>query len=63
MGHLAPVAYFQMDNCWQENKNQFVLAFMCMLVEMGVFQKVSFKISSTANVTEYFGYKLIYVVF
>ncbi|KAJ7381365.1 Exocyst complex component 1 [Desmophyllum pertusum] len=40
MGHLAPVAYFQMDNCWRENKNQFVLAFMCMLVEMGVFQKI-----------------------
>ena len=41
MGHLSPVAYIQMGNCWQECKNKFVLAFLCILVEMRVFDKVS----------------------
>lgn len=34
----------QMDNCWRENKNQFVFAFLGLLVKRKIFRKVrSFK--------------------
>ena len=37
---LPPVWYLQMDNCGRENKNRFVLAMCCYLVELGIFQKI-----------------------
>ncbi|XP_028517987.1 uncharacterized protein LOC114576108 [Exaiptasia diaphana] len=29
-----------MDNCWRENKNQFVLVFLAVLVQLNIFKKV-----------------------
>ena len=30
------------DNCWRENKNQFVLSFLYSLVKLGVFEEITF---------------------
>ena len=30
------------DNCWRENKNQFVLSFLYSLVDIGIFEEISF---------------------
>ena len=38
---LPDFLYPQMDNCWRENKNQFVLSFLALLILLGVFTKVS----------------------
>ena len=37
---LPPVLYVQMDNTTRENKNQFVFALFCVLVELNIFEKV-----------------------
>ncbi|CAG2197711.1 unnamed protein product [Mytilus edulis] len=37
---LPEVLYLQMDNCGRENKNRYVIAFLCLLVELGIFRKV-----------------------
>lgn len=37
---LPNVLYLQLDNCWRENKNKFLLALCALLVEVGVFKKV-----------------------
>ena len=37
---LPKVWYLQMDNCGRENKNRFVLAFCCYLVQLGLFKKI-----------------------
>lgn len=38
---LPPVLYVQMDNTCRDNKNKFVLTFVALLVEAGIFRKVS----------------------
>ena len=38
--NLPDVLYLQCDNCTRENKNQFVLGFLAMLVSIGLFKKV-----------------------
>ena len=38
--HLPDTFYLQMDNCWRENKNQFVLTFLALLVQLGIVKKV-----------------------
>ena len=45
-GHRLPqVLYIQMDNTCRENKNQYVLTFCAILVELQIFRKVnSYKI-------------------
>ena len=40
---LPPVLYIQADNCFRENKNKFVFAFLSMLTEAKLFVKVSKK--------------------
>ena len=37
---LPPVLYLQLDNCYRENKNKYVIAFCCLLVELGIFKKI-----------------------
>lgn len=44
MGFLPPNLYLQMDNCFHENKNECVISFLCILVEMGIFEKVFFMV-------------------
>lgn len=39
-GSLPPVFYLQMDNTSRENKNKFVLGYLCFLVQVGIFRKV-----------------------
>lgn len=39
-GQLPPVLYLQLDNCARENKNRYLFGFLCLLVELGIFQKV-----------------------
>lgn len=41
-GNLPAQLMIQMDNCVRENKNKFVMAFMCYLVEMSIFIEVSY---------------------
>ena len=42
MGEDLPnTLYLQMDNCWRENKNQFVLNFVALLVKLDIFVKVN----------------------
>lgn len=38
---LPPHLYLQMDNCVRENKNKYVMAFLSLLVEIGMFSEVS----------------------
>ena len=47
--HLPKVLYLQLDNCGRENKNKYVFAFLCLLVELGVFEKVSLITLSLAH--------------
>ena len=37
---LPPILYIQMDNCWRENKNQYVLGFCALLVKLKIVIKV-----------------------
>ena len=37
---LPDVLYIQLDNCYRENKNQFVIGFLALLVQCGVFKEV-----------------------
>lgn len=39
-GYLPPNLNLQLDNCWRENKNAYVVAYLTWLVERGVFQKI-----------------------
>ena len=39
---LPPVLYLQLDNCFRENKNKFVMAFCALLVKFKFFSKVWF---------------------
>lgn len=39
-GPLPPTLYLQLDNCWRENKNKYLLGLASMLVDEGVFRKV-----------------------
>ena len=38
--HLPPVLNLQLDNCGRENKNRYLLAYLFMLVHLGVFVEV-----------------------
>lgn len=40
MDYIPDVLYLQMDNCWRENKSQFVIIFLAVLVKKKVFKKV-----------------------
>lgn len=37
---LPPVLYLQLDNCIKENKNQYILWLLALLVELKIFEKV-----------------------
>ncbi|XP_068669901.1 uncharacterized protein [Montipora foliosa] len=37
---LPPVLYLQLDNCVKENKNQYVLWLLALLVELEIFEKI-----------------------
>ena len=39
-GYLPPVLYLQFDNCFRENKNAYVAAFLTWLVERKVFKEI-----------------------
>eukprot|EP00112_Aurelia_sp_Birch-Aquarium-sp1_P005746 Seg1651.1 transcript_id=Seg1651.1/GoldUCD/mRNA.D3Y31 product="hypothetical protein" protein_id=Seg1651.1/GoldUCD/D3Y31 len=39
-GHLPPTLYLQMDNCWRENKNVYVLGACALLVKLKVLKKI-----------------------
>ena len=38
--------YLQMDNCWRQNKKQFVLTFLAVLVKIDIFKKVRYEFST-----------------
>jgi len=40
MEYIPDVLYTQMDNCWRENKNQFIIIFLAVLIKYKVFKKV-----------------------
>ena len=42
--------YLQMDNCWRENKNQYVMSFLAVLVHLGIFKKVRNIITPGTNI-------------
>ncbi|XP_052692810.1 uncharacterized protein LOC128171098 [Crassostrea angulata] len=37
---IPDTLYLQMDNCPGQNKNRYILGFLCWLVEIGVFKKI-----------------------
>jgi hypothetical protein len=37
---LPPILRLQADNCWRENKNRFVFAFLSLLVKFEIFKEV-----------------------
>jgi hypothetical protein len=39
-GHHQPTLWLQFDNCYRENKNRWMLAYCCWLVELGIFLEV-----------------------
>lgn len=39
-GRLPSVLYLQMDNCYRECKNRYIMAFCAFLVEKKIFKKV-----------------------
>lgn len=39
-GRLPPILYLQMDNCWRENKNQYLMTFLSLLLKLKVFVKI-----------------------
>jgi hypothetical protein len=39
---LPGVLHLRADNCWRENKNRFVLAYLADLVQRGVFREIYF---------------------
>jgi hypothetical protein len=41
MNTILDRLYLQMDNCWRENKNQYVFIFLAVLVKLNIFKKVS----------------------
>ena len=40
---LPPVLHLQLDNCVKENKNQYILWLLALLVELKIFEKVKFE--------------------
>ncbi len=34
-GKLPPILFLQLDNCWRENKNVYMFAYLTWLVETG----------------------------
>ena len=40
---LAPVLYLQLDNCVRENKNNVIICFLALLVDLDIFEKVRCK--------------------
>ncbi len=40
MDKIPDRLFLQMDNCWQENKNQYVIVFLALLVYLNIFKKV-----------------------
>ena len=41
MDSIPDRLFLQMDNCWRENKNQYVITFLGVLVYLDIFKKVS----------------------
>ncbi len=37
---LGEILFLQLDNCYRENKNKYMLAFASLLVELEVFREV-----------------------
>ena len=37
---LPQVLYLQLDNCFRENKNKYILSFCALLVQLKIFKKV-----------------------
>ena len=44
---LSDVLYLQLDNCFRENKNQYVFGFLALLVQHGIFKEVYMPIRLT----------------
>jgi hypothetical protein len=39
-GPLPKILYLQMDNCGRDNKNRYVLSYLCSLVARKIFDKI-----------------------
>ena len=53
MESIPDKLYLQMDNCWRENKNQYVITFLAMLVKIDIFKKVKKSISKQLKIYAY----------
>ncbi|XP_070534490.1 uncharacterized protein [Ptychodera flava] len=38
--HLAKALYLQLDNCFRENKNRFLLSLMALLIQLDIFEEI-----------------------
>ena len=50
----AKVLYVQLDNCARENKNKYLLGLCALLVEKGIFRKVSWHKARTRKHYQYY---------
>ena len=37
---LPPIVHIQLDNCWKDNKSEYVMCFWSMLVAKRIFEQV-----------------------
>ena len=44
---LGEILFLQLDNCFRENKNKFLLSFASLLVDLEVFKEVSHSVVCT----------------
>lgn len=52
MESLPSSLYLQKDNCAGQHKNRLVLGFLCLLVELGIFEKVKVSFSMVGHTLE-----------
>ena len=51
--NIPDTIYIQMDNCFKENKNQFVFGLLAVLVKLDIAKEVVLKLSKTISSTIY----------
>ena len=50
-GPLPPTLYLQLDNCFRENKNSYLVAYLCWLVERNAFKEIFVSFLPTGQYT------------
>lgn len=46
---IPDICFLQMDNCYRENKNQYVFLFLALLIKAEIFRKVRSRVGTEFN--------------